>query len=382
MLIGILGGGQLGRMLALAAYPLGIRCRFLDPAPDCPAGQVGELVLGEYDDPKALATFAKGLDRVTFEFENVPEASTRHFAAAGISVFPSPECLRTGQDRLAEKQLFTALQIPTAPYAVADSLDSLRQAVATVGTPCVVKTRRLGYDGKGQAVIRTPEDIDHAWQRLAPAATKVGLIAEAFVRFEREVSIVAVRGEDNAHAFYPLTENVHAIEPAAGGGILRLSKAPAPGADPDIQRAARAYAAAVMDRLNYVGVLAIEFFLTRDPQGRAHLIANETAPRVHNSGHWTMDACSCGQFENHIRAVAGLPLGDTTLHGCAAMLNLIGTTPPINRLLQIRHAQVHLYGKDPRPGRKLGHVNIAGPSWDAIEPTLRELTGLLAETDA
>jgi 5-(carboxyamino)imidazole ribonucleotide synthase len=378
MLIGILGGGQLGRMMALAAYPLGIRCRFLDPAADSPAGQVGELIVGGYDDPAALARFARGLDRVTFEFENVPEASLAYFKQAGVPVAPGPECLRTGQDRLAEKQLFARLKIPTAPYAPADSLESLRRAVGEVGLPCVVKTRRMGYDGKGQAVLRSPQDIDAAWARLADPALKVGLIVEAFVRFDREVSIVAARSASGEHAFYPLTENVHAIEPAAGGGILRLSRAPAPGATPEVERAARAYATSVLDALDYAGVLAIEFFLASGTDGRASLIANETAPRVHNSGHWTMDACAASQFENHIRAVAGLPLGLTALHGCAAMLNLIGDTPPIAKLLSVPGARVHLYGKEPRPGRKLGHVNLVGPSWDAIDPALRELTELIA----
>ncbi len=378
MLIGIFGGGQLGRMMALAAYPLGIRCRFLDPAPDSPAGQVGELVVGAYDDPAALAKFAKGLDRVTFEFENVPEASLAYFKKAGVPVAPGPACLRTGQDRLAEKNLFADLRIPTAPFAAADSRESLVKAVGEVGLPCVVKTRRLGYDGKGQAVLRSAADIDPAWARLGDAAGKVGLIVEAFVRFEREVSIVAARSASGEHAFYPLTENVHAIEPAAGGGILRLSRAPAPGATPEVERTARASIAAVLDKLEYVGVLAIEFFLARDASGHLSLIANETAPRVHNSGHWTMDAGVTSQFENHIRAVAGLPLGSTSMHGCAAMLNLIGSTPPIEKLLRVPGARVHLYGKDPRPGRKLGHVNLAGPSWEAIDPALRELTELIA----
>lgn len=380
MLIGILGGGQLGRMLALAAYPLGIRCRFLDPAPDSPAGQVGELIVGDYDDPAALARFAKGLDRATFEFENVPESTTRQLAALHVPVYPPPLSLRTCQDRLEEKQLFRDLGIPTANFAPADSVESLRQAVATVGLPCVIKTRRLGYDGKGQAVVRTPADVDAAWQRLGAAAPPGfhGLIVEQFVRFEREVSIIAVRDHAGGHAFYPVTENVHQIEPASGGGILRLSKAPAPGAGPIVERDARRYASLVLDRLGHIGVLAIEFFLTRDAQSQAHLVANETAPRVHNSGHWTMNACAADQFENHIRAVAGLPLGDCTLTGCAAMVNLIGVAPASAALLQVRGAHVHLYGKDPRPGRKLGHVNLAGPSWEAIDPALRELVELVA----
>jgi len=345
MLIGILGAGQLGRMLALAGLPIGLRFRFLDPAEDAVAAHVGELIVGDFDDPAALARFARGLSVCTFEFENVPAAALRA-VAAHCPVWPPVEALETGQDRLAEKTLFQRLGLSVHPFAPASTRDEFAAALRTVGLPAVAKTRRMGYDGKGQAVIRTPADADAAWEALGA----VPLLVEALVPFDRELSVIGVRARSGEHRAYPLVENVH------DRGILRLSRAPA-DVTPALQAAATAHSKAVMDALGYVGVLTIEFF---DAAGT--LLANEMAPRVHNSGHWTIEAARTSQFENHLRALADLPLGDTTPRGPSAMVNLIGACPPLSDLLRVPGAHPHLYGKGPREGRKVGHVTITGDS--------------------
>ena len=342
MKVGVLGGGQLGWMLARAGDPLGIRCRFLDPSPEAPAGRAGELVVGAYDDPVALDRFADGLALVTYEFENVPVGSARCLAARA-RVFPSPQALEVSQDRLGEKRFLESAGIPVAPWRPVGSLAELERAVAELGCPAVLKTRRLGYDGKGQHVIRAPADVAGAWAQLGVAP----LVLEGFVRFDRELSILAVRGQDGATACYPLVENLHA------GGILRRSLAPAGGVAPDLQARAEAHARRVLETLGYVGVLAIELFQVGD-----RLLANEMAPRVHNSGHWTIEGAETSQFENHLRAVAGFPLGKTAARGASAMLNLIGALPDPAAVLAIPGAHLHLYGKAPRPGRKLGHVTL------------------------
>lgn len=340
--IGIIGGGQLGRMLALAAYPLGARVSFLDPAPDAPMTHLAKQICGAYDDECALARLGRASDVVTYEFENVPVASSEYIAQY-TRIFPPPTALRVSQDRWLEKNLFASLDIPTTRYAPVNSFAELEDALRTIGLPAVLKTRRMGYDGKGQFVIQAPNDVSQAWAQLGSDP----LLLESHVLLTRELSILALRGQDGASAFYPIVENHHR------DGILRLSLAPAPDTSPSLQERAQTYAHRVLDTLDYVGILAIEFF-----QVGEDLLANEMAPRVHNSGHWTIEGAETSQFENHIRAIAGLPLGSTAPRGQSAMLNFIGTLPDVNSLLNIPGAHVHLYDKAPRPGRKLGHVTI------------------------
>ncbi len=342
MRVGVLGGGQLGWMLARAGDPLGIRCRFLDPSPDAPAGRAGELVVGAYDDPAALHRFADGLELATYEFENVPVATAQRLAERLI-VLPPARALEVAQDRQTEKRFFESVGIPVPPWRPVASLAELGRAVAELGCPAVLKTRRLGYDGKGQEVIREPAEVERAWARLGG----VPLVLEAFVRFDRELSVLAVRGRDGVTACYPLVENLHA------GGILRRSLAPAPGVSSMLQAQAESHARRVLDALAYVGVVVIELFQAGD-----RLLANEMAPRVHNSGHWTIEGAETSQFENHLRAVVGFPLGSTVARGVSAMLNLIGALPSRDAVLAVPGAHLHLYGKAPRPGRKLGHVTL------------------------
>jgi 5-(carboxyamino)imidazole ribonucleotide synthase len=341
MKIGVLGGGQLGRMLALAGYRLGFQFRFLDPAPDATAGQLAELVTGRYDDPEALERFAEGLDLVTWEFENVPVATARYLAER-VPVYPPPQALETAQDRLLEKTFFRDLGIPTPTFAPIDSLDGLQAAAGEIGLPAVLKTRREGYDGKGQRVLRHQADLQPAWDELGERP----LILEAFVPFERELSIIAARDRQGRVVAYPLVENVHQ------DGILRRSVAPAE-TDRELALAARDAIHQTLQALEYVGVLAIEFF-----EHAGSLYANEMAPRVHNSGHWTVEGSETSQFEQHLRAVAGLPLGTTAVSGFVGMLNLIGERPDFAALLRLPGLRLHWYGKEPRPGRKVGHVTI------------------------
>jgi 5-(carboxyamino)imidazole ribonucleotide synthase len=348
--IGILGGGQLGYMLALAGYPLGLRFRFLDPSPEAPVGRIAPRVTGDFSDRAALEKFAHGLEVVTYEFENVP-VDALHFLAKKVSIFPPPGALEAAQDRLREKQLFEKLGIATTEFASVPAASDLDLALKKVGLPAVVKTRRMGYDGKGQWTLKTAEDVRIAKEGLP----RLPIIVERFVPFTRELSVIAVRGKEGETAFYPLVENHHRQ------GILRLSLAPAPGVVPDLQHAAEDVARRVLEALNYVGVLAIEFF---ECEGK--LLANEMAPRVHNSGHWTIEGAVTSQFENHLRAINGLPLGSTTPIGASAMINLIGEVPASPQVLSIPSAHLHLYGKEPRPGRKLGHVTLRAPSFDQL----------------
>ncbi len=359
--VGVLGAGQLGRMLALAGYPLGLRFRFLDPAPEAPAGQVAERCAAPFDDPARIERFVQGLDVVTYEFENVPVELPR-WLGGRVPVYPPPAALEVSQDRLHEKTLFGRLGLPTAPFVAVDTRADLDRALAALGTPAVLKTRRFGYDGKGQVVLRSPDDAGRAWEALGG----VPLLLEGFVAFERELSVLAARGQDGQTVFYPLVENHH------GGGILRLSRAPAPGLTPPLQALAEDYAGRVLRELGYVGVLAIEFFARA-----GKLVANEMAPRVHNSGHWTIEGAETSQFENHLRAILGLPLGSTQTPGPCAMVNLIGTLPGVRDVLAIPGAHLHLYGKTPRPGRKLGHVTLRGPTPAIVEERLALLTAAL-----
>jgi 5-(carboxyamino)imidazole ribonucleotide synthase len=329
-LVGCIGGGQLGRMLAQAGEGLGVRVRFLDPAPDACAGEVGELLVGAYDDPDLLDRLARGADVVTYEFENVPVAAARRVAAV-----PDPRALELGQDRLVEKELFRRLGIATARFG----------SVPDVGLPALVKSRRLGYDGKGQHVVE------------AEVAIGAEELAEEIVAFDRELSIVAVRGRDSETAFWPLAENEHR------DGILAVSRAPASHAP---QAEAEGIARALLDELGYVGVLAVELF---DVGGR--LLANEFAPRVHNTGHWTIDGAATSQFENHLRAILGMPLGSTEALGSSVMVNLVGSLPSLELLQAFPRAHVHLYGKAPRPGRKLGHVTLVDATAEEAAEVVR-----------
>jgi 5-(carboxyamino)imidazole ribonucleotide synthase len=347
MIVGIVGGGQLGRMLALAGIPLGLRFRVLDPAPEAATDPVAERVVGEYDDYAALADFVRGLDVVTYEFENVP-VSTIRWLAERVPVYPPPAALEVAQDRLYEKQFFVRTGIPVGEFRAVESRPEFDAALAEVGRPAVLKTRRFGYDGKGQRVMRTAADIESGWQTLGGRP----LIVEQFVNFDREVSIIAVRGRTGETACYPLVENEHR------DGILLCSRAPAPDVNAEMQSAAERYVSAALDALNYVGVLAIEFFAVGDT-----LLANEMAPRVHNSGHWTIEGAETSQFENHLRAVLGWPLGSTAAVGHSWMMNLIGALPdPAN----VEGAHLHLYGKSARPGRKLGHLTVHAPDTETI----------------
>jgi 5-(carboxyamino)imidazole ribonucleotide synthase len=361
--VGILGGGQLGRMLALAGYPLGHTFRFLEPTQPAPVDGLGEIVRAPYDDPAAVRTFGRDLDVVTYEFENVPDQSAR-LLAESAPVFPPPAALRMAQDRLAEKQAFDGLGIPTAPYHPVDSRDDLDEGVSRLGLPAVLKTRRFGYDGRGQRVIEGHADVGDAWETLPDAP----LLLERFVSFSRELSIVGARSRDGKKVFYPLVENVHE------DGILRLTTAPAPVVSDHLQALAQRHASALMDSLDYVGVMALELFQEGD-----HLLANEVAPRVHNSGHWTQDGAQVSQFENHIRAITGAPLGSTVPRGHSAMFNLIGTVPPSSSVLALENAHLHLYAKDPRPGRKLGHVNVVGEDPGEVRGVLERLESLVRE---
>ena len=350
MTIGILGGGQLGYMLALAGYPLGLRFRFLDPSPEAPVGRIAPRVTADYADRPALEKFAHGLTLVTYEFENVPVDAV-HFLGKRVPVFPPPAALEAAQDRLREKQLFEKLGIKTPEFASVPAASDLDLALKKVGLPAVVKTRRMGYDGKGQWILRTAEEVAIAKQGLP----KMPLILERFIPFTRELSILAVRARSGETAFYPVVENHHRE------GILRLSLAPAPRLSPEMQRSAEDVACRVLESLNYVGVLAIEFF-----EHDGGLLANEMAPRVHNSGHWTIEGAVISQFENHLRAVSDLPLGSTAPIGVSAMINLIGEVPESSQVLAVPAAHLHLYGKEPRPTRKVGHVTLRAPSFDQL----------------
>jgi 5-(carboxyamino)imidazole ribonucleotide synthase len=358
-IVGVLGGGQLGRMLALAGYPLGLRFRFLDPAPEAPVEDLAERLSGDPDDPELLERFTSGLHVVTYEFENV-EVELARWLERVLPVYPPPLALEASQDRLREKALFRALGLPTAPFAPVDTQADLRRALAEVGAPAILKTRRFGYDGKGQRLIRTPEDADDAWQALGG----VPLLLEGFVAFERELSQLAVRGRDGSVVFYPLVENHHQ------GGILRVSLAPAPGLTPGLSALAAEQTRRVLEALHYVGVLAIEYFQQGD-----RLIASEMAPRVHNSGHWTIEGAHTSQFENHLRAILGWPLGAAEAVAPCGMLNLIGTPPDPRAVLSVPDAHLHLYGKSPRPGRKLGHVTVCAATHEQV----RERLALLEE---
>jgi 5-(carboxyamino)imidazole ribonucleotide synthase len=349
--IGILGGGQLGRMLAMAASRLGFKCQVFSPDPDSPAFDVVlHATCAEYADVEALELFANDVDAITYEFENVP-AATAMILAARRPVLPEYEVLETTQDRLAEKDFVTRLGIGTAAYADVSSVEALRTAIARIGLPAVIKTRRFGYDGKGQAIIRDGDDLDRVWIELATKSA----ILEAFVPFEREISVIAARSAEGHVECYDVTENEH------GDHILKISRVPAAISDA-LAAQALGIAETIANALNYVGVLAVEMFVVPGANGPA-LLVNEVAPRVHNSGHWTLDGASVSQFEQHIRAIAGWPLGKPVRHGAVTMTNLIGDDVlGYEQWLTVPGATVHLYDKGaPRPGRKMGHVTQVTP---------------------
>ena len=362
--VGILGGGQLARMMALSAAPLGLRFLVLDTAADACAAQFAPMVVGDYTDESALAEFASKIDVATFDFENVP-AESAQWLAGRVPVFPSPRALAVAQDRLAEKTLFRELGIPVPEFADIDSRTALDAAVSRLGSPCILKTRRLGYDGKGQFRIKSTADVDAAWDALGAQAGTVGLILESFVAFEHEMSVVAVRGQDGEFRAWPLTENWHV------DGVLSASLAPA-RVDAAMQAVALSHARKLAEALDYVGVFALELFC-RDGE----LLANELAPRVHNSGHWTIEGSETSQFQNHLRAVLGLPLGDTRMLGVACMLNWIGEMPDAVAVLGEASGHWHDYGKQPRAGRKVGHATLRADTAQELAEALMRVGAAL-----
>ncbi len=351
MRVGIIGAGQLGQMLGIAARELDIDCCFLDPSPAPPAAAFGEHIERPFDDADALRDLAERCDVITYEFENVPVEALRRVSDI-VAIYPPPEALHEAQDRLHEKRLFEALGIPLPDYRAVDSREDLEAAVAALGLPTVVKTRRLGYDGKGQYVIRERRDSEAAWARLGGRP----LIAEQWVPFEAEVSSIGVRGTSGETRIYPLTRNVHR------DGILHTSCSPLDA--PALADSAAGYVLEMLQHLDYVGVLALELFAVGD-----RLLANEFAPRVHNSGHWSIEGAATSQFTNHLLAITGQPLGPTDSRGHAGMLNLISEIPAAARRLQ--RGTLHDYGKRPRPGRKLGHITVIADSAAERDAELR-----------
>lgn len=357
MKVGVIGGGQLGRMLALAGTPLGMQFTFLDPAEDACAAALGEHLLAGYDSPEHLQQLAQTVDLVTFEFESVP-AETVAFLEQFVPVYPSANALRIARDRWFEKSMFKQLGIPTTEFADVLSQADLEVAVAQIGLPAVLKTRTLGYDGKGQNVLREAADVLDAFAYLG----NVPCILEGFVAFSGEVSLVAVRGRDGEIKSYPLVHNIH------NDGILHLSVAS--DAHP-LQALAQDYASRVLKELDYVGVLAFEFF-----EVDGGLKANEIAPRVHNSGHWTIEGSECSQFENHLRAVAGLPLGSTASVNHSAMLNFIGSVPEASKVLAVADCHLHDYLKAPKAGRKVGHATLRSSDAQRLQEQIVALQAL------
>jgi 5-(carboxyamino)imidazole ribonucleotide synthase len=350
--IGILGGGQLGRMLAVAAAGLGLRCHVYCPDPDSPAFAVSAAhTVAAYDDETALAAFAAAVDLVTYEFENVP-AATAAFLAARAPLAPSPRSLEVAQDRLVEKEFVASLGIALPAFAKVDTASDIYSGLARAGRPAVLKTRRLGYDGKGQVILRAGDEPPFAWRAIGA----VPAVLEAFVPFEREVSVVLARARDGTMRAFDISENRH------DAGILAETRVPA-NVTPETAAEAVAIAERIATALGHVGVLAVEMFVVRDKSAH-RLLVNEIAPRVHNSGHWTLDAAITSQFEQHIRAIAGWPLGDSERLADAVMTNLIGDD--VGRwpgLLAEPGVRLHLYGKaEARPGRKMGHATRIIPA--------------------
>ncbi|HEX7326125.1 MAG TPA: 5-(carboxyamino)imidazole ribonucleotide synthase [Rhodanobacteraceae bacterium] len=346
--LGILGGGQLAKMMVLAGVPLGVQFRIVDPVADACAGQVAPLLNAGWDDTDALAPWLPGVDAVTFDFENVP-GKTAEWLTSRTRVAPNSLSLETAQDRVPEKTMFRGCGLPTTEFVPVANRAEFDAAVAKIGTPAILKTRREGYDGKGQFRVKGNADVDAAWQALGPQAASRGLILEAFVPFDFEASVIAARSRSGEFRTWPLTRNWHI------DGILNASLAPAP-VPAAVSEAAFAHARAIAEKLDYVGVFALELFVK---DGK--LLGNEMAPRVHNSGHWSIEGAVTSQFENHVRAVLDMPLGDTSLRFPSCMLNWIGKLPERDRMLAIPGTHWHDYGKAPRPGRKVGHATVCAP---------------------
>jgi 5-(carboxyamino)imidazole ribonucleotide synthase len=362
MKVGILGAGQLARMIALAGYPLGLEFIFLDPSLDACANTLGDHLHGDYGDPALLAELAECADVVTYEFENVP-ADVAKFLAEHTKVYPPAQALAVAQDRWVEKNFFQELGIPTPPFALVDSFEDLEQAMSALGYPALLKTRTQGYDGKGQSLLKSADDLKVAWDLVQGLPS----IVEAFVPFTREVSIIAARSVSGAVVFYPLSENLHK------GGILRIAEC---RTNDPMQSQAEGYITRLLNALDYVGVLALELF---EVDGK--LIANEFAPRVHNSGHWTIEGAETSQFENHLRAILDLPLGSTAAVGKTAMVNFIGGLPEAKDVLTIVNAHLHLYGKSPRKGRKVAHVTVRTKTNEQFEESISILKRLADQVD-
>jgi 5-(carboxyamino)imidazole ribonucleotide synthase len=360
MTVGVVGAGQLGRMLALAGYPLGLDFLFLDPAKDAPAGQVAPVLNGAFTEARLLDELAERAEVLTFDWENISVDALRALKG-DTRIAPPIPALATAQDRVSEKKLFERLGIPTTRWMAVSSRAQLTRAIRDIGLPAVIKTRRFGYDGKGQAVLRTPEDVEKAWADLGTQP----LLFEELIPFDCEVSIIGARSPRGEVVIYPLNGNVHSE------GILRLTRAPY--GPPRWQKLAAGYLEKVLKHFRYTGILTIEFFVRG-----GKLLANEMAPRVHNSGHWTLEGAATSQFENHLRAILDLPLGSTQALGYSAMLNLIGTLPPREAMLAESGLHYHDYGKQPRPGRKLGHCTLVEATVTARDRRARRLLAQLA----
>jgi len=358
--LGVLGGGQLARMMVLAGVPLGVRFRIVDPVADACAGQIAPLLDVGWDALEKLESFAREIDAATFDFENVP-AATAEWLVDHARVAPNARSLAIAQDRVLEKNLFRQCGLPTTEFADIATRADLGAALARIGAPAILKTRREGYDGKGQFRLKTVGDADAAWAALGAQARSRGLILEGFIDFDYEASVIAVRMADGRFDTWSVTRNWHV------GGILSASLAPAP-IGVAIGEAARAHARAIAEELDYVGVFALELFVRGD-----QLLGNEMAPRVHNSGHWTIEGAVTSQFENHVRAVLGMPLGDTSPRGLSCMLNWIGELPDRDALIAIPGAHWHDYGKSPRPGRKVGHATICGDDATMLAERLQQV---------
>ena len=362
MKVGILGGGQLARMLALAGYPLGIQFVVLDPDTQAGAAGLSQHLLGAYDDQALLAELAEQADVVTYEFENVP-AEVASFLASKTKVYPPANALAVAQDRLVEKNFFKQLGIGTAPFAPVDSLADLQQAMSHIGYPAILKSRRMGYDGKGQVVLNSADDLQNAWDSMKGVAS----IVEGFVNFQREVSIIAARNPSGEIVYYPLSQNHHRK------GILRIAECQS---DDALQTQAERQVRALLEALDYVGVIALELF---DVDGA--LLANEFAPRVHNSGHWTIEGSETSQFENHLRAILDLPLGSTQARGYSAMVNFIGGVPETSAVMGLANAHLHLYDKGPRKGRKVAHATVRANEKVPYQDALEQLVLLADQVD-
>ncbi len=359
--IGVLGAGQLGRMLAQSGAPLGKEFGFYGVSENEPAAQLGHAFFASKE-TKSLGDLVTFSDVITYESENTDVALVREIAKT-TPVYPAEKSLYMSQHRGREKGLFDQLNIPCAPYQIVDSLESLQQAVEEIGLPAVLKTTTEGYDGKGQFVLKESTQIEQAWAEIGGKE----LVLEGFIDFQRELSMIAVRNANNEHVYYPLVQNVH------HEGILRYTIAPARQVSEALQQQAEGYMQGLLDALDHVGVLTLELFDTLDG-----LVANEMAPRVHNSGHWTQDGAVTDQFENHVRAITGMPLGDTSVcQPLAAMINIIGKTGPVEKVQNMPNVFLHLYGKEERPNRKLGHINIVADSEEALFETFKALSDFL-----